>query len=81
MIPELSLWVMTEGPHEGILHGDSAPRSLPAIHLSGSVEPLPADQCEGQLRCILSHQRLQGPRLQVTGLHCHFFIMTVFNLL
>lgn len=36
-------------------HGNRVPHSLPAIHLSGSVESLPADQCEGQLCRVLSY--------------------------
>jgi hypothetical protein len=43
--------------------GDNASCFFPAIHLSGSVESLPADQCEGQLGRVFGHQRLQGPWL------------------
>lgn len=50
-----------------VQRGDRTPSCLPAIHLPGSVESLPANQCEGQLCSILSHQRLQGPWLQVTA--------------
>lgn len=40
---------------EEVWHVNGVPHFLLAIHLSGSVEPLPADQREGQLCRVLGN--------------------------